>query len=164
VAVLNRDDQKSRAAAIKTRTSKAHSMDAGNAGKLLHINTKLLDGSSGDDGKPRDPVTPPKSGNILTSIKRRVDSLLRTGSAVTTPSNAHVVLPAVGAGNLHHRRETAGDMLRRQSLEHAHAGYVVSRENQGLVRPAPGAIKFMEGTRETRRINSPAMHPSTRRR
>jgi hypothetical protein len=70
----------------------------------------------------------------------------------------------VGAGNLHHRRETAGDMLRRQSLEHAHAGYVVSRENQGLVRPAPGAIKFMEGTRETRRINSPAMHPSTRRR
>jgi hypothetical protein len=134
------------------------------AGKLLHINTKLLDGSSGDDGKPRDPVTPPKSGNILTSIKRRVDSLLRTGSAVTTPSNAaHVVLPAVGAAIVHHHKETAGDVLRRKSLEHAHAGYVVSRGKEGLVRPAPGAIKFSEGTREARRINSPVMHPSSRR-
>lgn len=133
------------------------------ANKFLHVYAKHFDCSAGDDGTPKDAVKPPKSGaSILTSIRRRVDSLLRTGSAVTAPSNTSVVLPAVASHHPHHR-ETAGDALRRKSLEHAHAGHLLPREMDGMMRPAPGVIKFTEGTHETRRITSPRMQHSSRR-
>lgn len=150
-----REDARSRAAAVAAHSKKAQSFEVDERTdrsqykpRHLQVGGGLVDAMS--DKQPRDPVSTPKSTNILSAIKRRVDSFIRTGT---------VVLPAVDAPTTPPKtpKETAGAALRRKSIEqHHHFGSVLPRAD-AVTRAAPIPVRFADKGKTARIITSPML-------